>query len=275
VTKQPLANTTAGDILTSLRRHTPARIGLGRTGVSVPLKATLEFAWAQALARDAVFEELNVNALTEAVGRLGLPCMTLNSRAADRHTYLLRPDLGRRLDPRSAQQAAAHAQTCSRADVVFVISDGLSSRAVQEQALPVLEAFRRLIHIGQSAKSPWLIGPVVLARQARVALGDEIGELLGARMVVVMIGERPGLSSPHSMSLYLTYQPRIGTLDSSRNCISNIQVHGMDSNEAAHRAYWLTTQALQRGLTGVGLKDDSGPALSEPRTLPINERFDP
>jgi ethanolamine ammonia-lyase small subunit len=234
-----------------LRQFTAARIALGRAGVSLPTEAQLAFQLAHAQARDAVHRQLDVAALaSELTSALGLPCISVHSAAPDRASYLRRPDLGRKLDP------ASHAALGrpGRYDIGFVIADGLSALAIERHALPFLRSW---IDVSPGNLS---LAPLVIARQARVALGDEVAELLGVELVVVMIGERPGLSSPDSMGLYLTWRPRVGMTDERRNCISNIHAAGLDYPSAARKLCYLVTEARRRGLSGVALKDESGGA---------------
>jgi ethanolamine ammonia-lyase small subunit len=184
----------------------------------------------------------------------------VRSCAPDRATYLRRPDLGRQLDP----QDAPLLQHGAPVDIALVVGDGLSSLAVQRHAVALLQALRERLPSDLSCS------PVVIARQARVAIGDDIGEQLRARIGVVLIGERPGLSSPDSLGLYLTHAPRRGRHDAERNCISNVRPEGLPVGAAAHKLAWLIGQALQRGLTGVGLKDESDAALaSEHKAAPL------
>jgi ethanolamine ammonia-lyase small subunit len=236
------------DPWTVLRRRTPARIGLGRAGDGLPVDRLLEFEVAHAQARDAVHQAVDFAAIETALDDVST--VTVRSAAPDRATYLQRPDLGRRLDPACVGLLSPGAY-----DAAFVIADGLSARAVQDHAAATLrETVSRLTN--------WRIAPVVLASQARVALGDEIGQLLGADMVVALIGERPGLSAADSLGIYLTYNPRVGRRDSERNCISNIHPpDGLGYRGAAHKLVYLMTQARRLGLSGIGLKDDV-PALS-------------
>ena len=234
---------------TALRRLTPARIALGRAGASLPTAEVLAFGLAHAQARDAVHVPLDAGALEAEARAAGWPTLRVHSRAGDRANYLLRPDLGRRLDPASAERLAAAPEQGS--DIVFVLADGLSASAVQHHALPTLAALRALL------LPAWKLGSLVIAEQGRVALGDEIGELLGARLVVVLIGERPGLSSPDSLGAYLTWGPRVGRTDAERNCISNIRPQGLACAQAGRRLHWLCTAALRLGYSGVALKDDS------------------
>lgn len=232
---------------TRLRALTPARIALGRAGTSLPTAPHLAFQMAHAQARKAVHLELQAGTLAEGIGALGLSVMQLQSAAPDRPTYLQRPDLGRQLDAASRAALPADAGGC---DLALVIGDGLSATAIHENALPFLR-------ILLPALAGWRIGPVGIVRQARVAVGDEIGARLGARNVVVLIGERPGLSSPDSMGLYLTHAPRPGLTDEARNCISNVRPQGLAYAEAAHKLVFLLTEARRRGLSGVALKDEA------------------
>jgi len=236
------------DPWSELRRHTPARIALGRAGPALPTQAVLEFGLAHARARDAVHMALDLSALEAGLRADGYAPLRAHSAAADRVTYLTRPDLGRRLDEASTQALRAAAAPC---EIAVALADGLSAVAVQQHALPLLAALR--------ARNPqrWSAIPVVLASQGRVALGDAVGEALGARLVVVMIGERPGLSSPDSLGLYVTHAPRTGLSDAERNCISNVRPQGLAYAEAARKLDWLAGAALARGLTGIGLKDES------------------
>jgi ethanolamine ammonia-lyase small subunit len=232
---------------------TPARIGLGRAGSGLPTREVLRFGLDHAQARDAVHTPLDEEILARGIGDLGLATRTVSSQAHDRATYLRRPDLGRRLAPED--RAALEAEAV-QADLALVVADGLSARAVHENAVPFLAAFRR-----HAEKAGWRLAPVVIARQARVALGDEIGSALAARAVAVLIGERPGLSSPDSLGIYLTFGPRLGRSDAERNCISNVRSAGLTHDLAAFKLDWLLTRAFNLGLTGVALKDESDQVL--------------
>ncbi|WP_062203632.1 ethanolamine ammonia-lyase subunit EutC [Aureimonas sp. AU12] len=243
--------TLASDPWSALRLATTARIGLGRQGDAMPLRSVLEFQAAHAKARDAVHAPLDVEALEAALAPHRV--IRLASEAGDRATYLRRPDLGRRLAPES-RPALAEVGTCF--DIAFVIADGLSATAVEHHAAPLLQASIR--RFGDLA-----VAPVVVATQARVALGDDVGEMLGARLVAVLIGERPGLSVAESLGVYLTYEPRRGRRDSERNCISNVHgLGGLTYEQAAGKLAWLVREALKRGLTGVELKEDEGSAVT-------------
>jgi ethanolamine ammonia-lyase small subunit len=232
-----------------LRRHTAARIGLGRAGNSLPTPRLLEFELAHAHARDAVHTTVDYHVIRAQLGPVDT--IAVHSAAPDRATYLQRPDLGRRLEPDSARLIER-----DHYDVAFVIADGLSARAVNDHAAPTLQAILEQL-------DGWRIAPVVLATQSRVALGDEIGERLGAKLIALLIGERPGLSAADSLGIYLTAHPRVGRQDSERNCISNIHPpSGLGYRPAAQKLVCLMNQARSLGITGVALKDDV-PTLPE------------
>ncbi|MEW5964613.1 MAG: ethanolamine ammonia-lyase subunit EutC [Pseudomonadota bacterium] len=239
---------------------TPARIALGRAGASLPTREVLSFALAHAQARDAVHACLDRTALAAQLRTLGLDTIEVESQACERATYLRRPDLGRQLDAVSSKriEAAAHADTC---DLALMIGDGLSATGVAAHAPALVSAL--LPHIETLGLK---LGPIVIAEGARVALGDEVGALLGARLGAVLIGERPGLSAADSLSIYLTYAPRPGRADAERNCISNIRPGGLSPEAAAANLAWLIKTALALQVTGVGLKDRSGADLETSRT---------
>ena len=241
------------DLLARLRSATPARVGLGRCGHALPTRALLDFQFAHACAREAVHERFDPGRIIAALGERAV-CV-VHSCAPDRATYLQRADLGRRLEPSDAARLQR-----GEFEVAFVVADGLSALAVHEHAVALLRAlFER--------KPAWASMPLIIACQARVGLGDEIGERLGAKLVVVLIGERPGLSSPDSLGVYLTWHPRQGRQDSERNCISNIRPPiGLSYEVAAARLAWLMGAAAQQQLTGVRLKDQS--TLELPRAEP-------
>lgn len=240
-----------------LRAHTQARLALGRAGAALPTGELLRFGLAHAQARDAVHIPLDVEALAGQLHAMGHATRQVHSAAPDRATYLLRPDLGRRLSDADAQALRALGEERNDGgpvDLLLVVADGLSSLAVARQAPPLIGAIR------QQAPAGWTLGPVVIAQQARVALGDEVGALLGTRLVAVLIGERPGLSSPDSLGIYLTWHPQVGRNDAQRNCISNVRPEGLPPAAAAARLWWLCQEARQLGFTGVGLKDRSDAA---------------
>ena len=234
-----------------LRGYTDARIALGRAGASLPTAAHLAFQQAHAEARDAVHTPLDVAALLDGLRHVGEAPLPVHSRAPDRATYLQRPDLGRRLDEPSA--AALAALEARDTDLAFVLADGLSALALQRQALPLFTALCERLR----AEGGWTWAPPVVATQARVALGDEVGALLRARCVVVLIGERPGLSAPDSLGLYFSWAPRVGLVDAQRNCISNVRDAGLPPAMAAAKLHALLVQARTRQLSGVALKDEA------------------
>ena len=236
-----------------LKRFTPARIALGRVGASLPTREVLGFSLAHAQARDAIHLPLDADALSDSLRVDGWPApLRLHSRAHDRHEYLLRPDLGRRLDETSVAVLQAWRASNPAPGLALVVGDGLSALGIQRHAAPLLAAIRTALG-GQLTLSP-----PVLVSQARVAVADEVGEQLGARMVAMIVGERPGLSSPDSVGIYLTHAPRVGRHDAERNCISNVRPAGQDPVTAARRLAWLVHEGLRLGATGVGLKDHSG-----------------
>jgi ethanolamine ammonia-lyase small subunit len=250
-----------------LSELTPARIALGRTGSGLPTRESMKFALAHAQARDAVHTPLDSAALVAGLESLGLAHVEVSSRAVSRHSYLLRPDLGRRLD--AASHDAIVAQRASGGvDIALVIADGLSARAVHAHALGTIQAL--LAHI---RRHNWSLGPVVVATEGRVAIGDEIGALLGARLALVMIGERPGLSSPDSLGVYLTFDPRLNRTDAERNCISNVRPEGLSFSQAARQiAAWLE-QSSRAGCSGVALRfDASAPLLASSSEQADNTR---
>jgi ethanolamine ammonia-lyase small subunit len=232
-----------------LRGLTAARIGLQRSGASLATKPLLEFRMAHARARDAVHDVLDHARLTNDARALLLPVLTLNSAVPDRKTYLLRPDLGRCLAP---EAAATLTRQAGEYDLVAVVADGLSARAVQAHAVPMLAAVLPALRA-----EGWRIAPLVLVHQGRVAVGDAVAAQLGAGAVVMLIGVRPGLSSPDSMGAYLTWRPSPRTTDAERNCISNIRPEGVGYVEAAFKLVFLLREMRSRGVSGVQLKDES------------------
>ena len=233
-----------------LRGLTAARIGLARSGASLATAPLLDVRLAHAWARDAVHARLDDARLAEEAAALGSSVLTVDSAAGDRRTYLMRPDLGRRLGPEAAATLAARAGDY---DLAIALVDGLSARAVQAHAVPVLAAALPALRV-----DGWRMAPLVIVRQGRVAIGDAIAAELGAGAVAVLIGERPGLSAPDSMGAYLTWRPRPHTTDAERNCISNIRPEGIAYAEAAFKLEFLLREMRARGRSGVSLKDDSG-----------------
>jgi len=244
-----------------LRALTPARVGLGRTGVSLRTRDVLDFQRAQAQARDAVHARLQAGALAAALAEMPALCgdrrvevLRLHSAAPDRATYLQRPDLGRKLD--EASRTLLNGLRLPRSPaLVLVAADGLSALAVERHVPPLLAELLPLL-------DGWELAPVYIVEQGRVAIGDEIGCALGAQISVVLIGERPGLSSHDSLGAYLTWDPRPGRTDAERNCISNIRAEGLSYAQAAAQLAFYLTQARRRQLTGVALKEET-PQLKE------------
>ena len=227
----------------SLRRHTPARIAIGRVGFGLPTRAYLDFQAAHARARDAVHAQLDVEAMARAMAARGWQAIAVTSVAESRPAYLRLPDRGRAL---SSDSKARLSEPMVAPDVVIVVGDGLSSIAVERNALPALELLcKRIPDLGLR------LAPIILATGARVALADEIGELLQAKLSVILIGERPGLSAADSLGMYLTFKPRRGRVDSERNCISNIHAAGMSAEDAAARALDLVRLMLEHRASGV------------------------
>lgn len=250
------------DPWSELRRHTPARIALGRAGGSLPTAELLRFSAAHARARDAVHVALDTGALASELGNMGWPPVLVTSQAATRDEYLRRPDLGRRLCTEDLQRLRDIAT--GPVDLVVVMGDGLSALAVQLHARAVFMALQRALAASTGEDAPLQCAPLVVATQARVALADDIGAALQARLALIFVGERPGLSAADSLGAYLTHQPRIGRTDAERNCVSNIRPEGLTPQAAGQRLAWLVRQALRRGLTGVGLKDNSAVAQIPP-----------
>lgn len=244
----------------ALRQFTAARIALGRAGTSLPTAPQLAFQLAHAQARDAVHLGLTVPALQAAFADIGFDAsLPLHSAAPDRLTYLQRPDLGRRLHPDAralllSRHGPSGGDTPAQRphDLAIVVADGLSALAIASHAAPLLQRLRQRLN-----PADWSIAPLCIVEQGRVAVADEVGELLGARAVLILIGERPGLSSPDSLGLYLTWMPRVGLSDASRNCISNVRPAGLGYDDAAARLHHLLEQSRLRQLSGVALKDDT------------------
>ncbi len=241
----------------ALRRFTQARIALGRAGHALPTTAVLEFQLAHAQARDAVHAPWDIDLFAERVRSLGEEVLILETPVASRSEYLRRPDLGRMLT--EAARARLRQVQADPADVALIVSNGLSSTAVERHGLPLLQAIVR----GYRARGIG-IAPICLVANGRVALCDEIGSTLAARLAVIVVGERPGLSAADSLGIYLTYGPRQGNSDAERNCISNIrEPDGLSYQAAAAKLSYLTAEAIRRGVSGVALKDETGGLLSE------------
>ena len=235
------------DFWEKLKEFTAARIAVGRTGSSVPTDYLLQFQLAHAKARDAVYASLDIELLKEELQKLSVQVLEVNSKATDRATYLKRPDLGRQLSEQSAEKLKALNSTAY--DICFVLADGLSAFAIDQNSIPLLKAILPKL-------KDYSIAPVCIAQQSRVALGDEIAYLLKSRMVIMLIGERPGLSAADSMGVYITYNPEPGVTDERRNCISNIRQGGLHPAFAADKLFYLINEAFRLKLTGVALKED-------------------
>ncbi|WP_298252421.1 ethanolamine ammonia-lyase subunit EutC [Bradyrhizobium sp.] len=237
--------------LSRLSELTPARVALGLAGASLPTKELLEFSLDHARARDAVHAAFDADGLVAGLADLGLNATRVASRAPGRKDYLARPDLGRRLDDDSKARLASHSGRAG--GLAIVIGDGLSPTAVNTHAMALL---RRLLPLLAADAIGFAHG--VVATGARVALGDEIGGILGSSMTVMLIGERPGLSAADSLGVYLTFAPAVGMTDEKRNCVSNIHRAGLSHEDAAAKASWLIREGLAREVTGIALKDESG-----------------
>ncbi len=247
----------------SLRQFTAARVAMGRCGCSVPTDELLAFKLAHAKAMDAVHQPLDFAEVAEQVElRTGLDTLRVSSAAWDRTSYLQRPDLGRMLSLDSVARLQNHPKR-EDYDVALVVADGLSSAAIAQNLAPMLSQFvPLLLDRGIS------IAPVCLVEQARVAVGDEVAQLLNARVVIVLIGERPGLKSPNSMGIYLTFEPQTGTTDERRNCISNVRPNGLSYAAASFKLLYLLEEAIRRKISGVDLKDEQSPdSLAVNRSL--------
>jgi ethanolamine ammonia-lyase small subunit len=233
-----------------LREFTDARIALGRTGYSVPTSEYLKFSLAHAMARDTINTPFDRDMLASKLSKMGLSTIYVESSASSRSVFLTRPDLGRRLSEESRDRLRAMSD--KEADVLLVIGDGLSSKAVHKQAAPLIQHLLPYLN-----ELNLTLGPVILARQSRVALADDIAEIMHCKLVVILIGERPGLSSPDSLGAYMTYKPYWGRLESERNCISNIRPAGLSYSRAAFKLAWLIEAAFSMHKSGTALKDQS------------------
>lgn len=238
------------NFLDPLKEFTAARIGLGRAGSSIPLKQSLAFNLAHAHARDAVYSELDLDRLTDGLKEFGLPILQLHSKAAYREQYLKRPDFGRQLNDESAELLEDYKNDN---DLVIVIADGLSATAVNHNAINLLKLL-----IPQLQAAALKLGPICLVKQGRVAIADDIGWALRSKLSVMLIGERPGLSAADSLGVYLTYKPKPGLTDESRNCISNIRPRGLSFKQAEKKIFYLVQEAFKLKISGVGLKDNMG-----------------
>lgn len=236
--------------LNPLKEFTAARIAIGRSGVSIPTKQSLQFNLAHAHARDAVYSELDNDGLTDNLKQFGLPVLHLHSKAGNRAEYLQRPDLGRKLKKSSTNLLK---ENTGEYDVVIIIADGLSANAVNEHTKGVLQVLISLL-FGAKLK----LSPICLVEQGRVAVGDKVAHLLNAKLSIMLIGERPGLSAADSLGAYLTYNPQPGLTDESRNCISNIRSKGLPAKLAGEKIFYLVQEAFRLKLSGVGLKDNQG-----------------
>jgi ethanolamine ammonia-lyase small subunit len=249
----------------SLRTATSARIALGRAGGSLPTHAWLDFKSAHAAARDAVHSLFDAEQVAAEIGALGVTAVIVDSAVQNRQMYLLRPDLGRRLDERS-RYVLQELPATANVDLAIVVSDGLSALAVHRQARPLLEAL-----LPKLAGDGWRIAPIVVARFGRVALEDEVGQVLAAQLALILIGERPGLGSPDSLGAYLVHAPRPGNTDANRNCVSNIRPGGLPIDAAAITIHYLLSEARRRRVSGVQLKDQRSlmdAASPTPTSLP-------
>ena len=249
---EPVAAAMSGgpDPWATLARHTSARIALGRAGGSVRTGSLLDFRLSHARARDAVQRDFGTGPLCAALGRAGLETVLVETAAADRRTFLVRPDLGRRLESGCRASLAVQRQTWGRRDLAIVVSDGLSALAAERQTGPLLSSLVPLLR-----SAGWTLYPVFVAPFGRVKLQDELGELLGARHTLMLLGERPGLGSPDSLGAYFTHRPCAECTDADRNCVSNIRPEGFQPKAAAHKLAQLLLESARRGISGVALKD--------------------
>lgn len=239
------------DAWNQLRDATPARIALGRSGGSLPTHQWLEFKAAHAAARDAVHNAFDAEGLAAEIAGLGVRTTIVDSAAPDRFAYLQRPELGRRLAPASQARLQSLSQADEAPELAIIVSDGLSALAAHRQTRAVLAALLPLLTAGD-----WQLSPIVIARFGRVALEDQVGQLLGAQIALMLIGERPGLGSPDSLGAYLVFDPRVGNTDANRNCVSNIRPEGLPPAAAALTLHFLLTEARRRRISGTLLKDD-------------------
>jgi len=233
----------------SLKAYTNARIALGRAGVSIPIKENLQFNLAHALARDAVYATLDYTSLIDGLSKLSMPILLLKSKCSTRIEYLQRPDFGRKLHDKSINQILE--TNFNSSNISIIIADGLSSSAINEHIVPVLNLLVPLLK-----NANYSIAQLVIVEQGRVAIADEIGQILKADMTIIFIGERPGLSAPNSMGAYLTFNPQIGNTDEKRNCVSNIRPEGLNYTDAVDKIFYLINASFEAKLSGVNLKDE-------------------
>ncbi|MDD5580370.1 MAG: ethanolamine ammonia-lyase subunit EutC [Methylobacter sp.] len=260
---------TAEDSWHSLKQFTSARIALGRAGFSLPTKANLDFQLAHALARDAVNIPLDFGKLEQALNALGYKTLPLQTQAESHQIYLQRPDKGRLLNLASMESIQCATQQIEPPDIVVIVADGLSSNAIEKHAVQFLELlFPRLRRFG------YLLSPIALVKYGRVAIGDPVAELFSARMCIVLIGERPGLSSPDSMGIYFTYQAKTGSTDADRNCISNIHKNGLSYGQALEKLLFLVSESDRLQFSGVHLKDETSHTSLDKRNKPTNFLLD-
>lgn len=236
-----------GDLWKPLLAYTRARIALGRKGVSLPLQQVLEFKMAHAKARDAVFEQVDWELISESLRALGFESIRFQSKARDRKEYLLHPEKGRSLEQGTGIFSK---EKYGKYDISIVVADGLSARAVHNHAVLLLGILKSGLE-----KLGFSLAPISLVELGRVAISDEIGQIWSSKLVLILIGERPGLSSPDSLGAYLTYGPQVGNTDEKRNCISNIRPEGLIYEQAAEKIIYFIKEAMQKGLSGVNLKE--------------------
>jgi ethanolamine ammonia-lyase small subunit len=246
--KEIIPQTVQQDPWEHLKQFTRARIALGRTGISVPLKETLQFKLAHAYAKDAVFSALDIPLLQQQLAVFDIPVLKVKSLNTNRQHYLQRPDLGKKLTANDEQQLQSHAK---ESDIAIVVADGLSATAINQHTAAILGLLIPLL-----LEKQYNLAPIVLAEQARVALGDEIATCLKAKLVIVFIGERPGLSVSDSLGVYITYKPSPGFTDEKRNCISNIHGEGLSYEGATRKIEYLVSESMRLQLSGVQLKDN-------------------
>lgn len=240
------------DVWTELKKYTQARIGQGRVGCSLPTKQQLQFNLDHAMARDAVNTPLEMHEIEQQLNKMGLTCVVLHSKAENRTHYLQRPDLGRTLSSASINKLKQVEKPSQGYDIALVLVDGLSSTGVQQHGALLCQTI-----VDKLTSQSLSVSRICLVAQGRVAIGDEIGFLLNANSTVLIVGERPGLSSPDSLGIYYTYHPQPGLNDASRNCISNVRPAGLSIADASEKLVWLVNQSFKRKLSGVNLKDNS------------------